>query len=648
MEKSIYIQQYNSKVIIARKAYFSKHVLFQIRSAVLISLFFLQFTNAFSQVGISSTSITPDASSILELRSTSAGFLPPRMTTPQRDAILTPATGLLIYNTSTNQLNYYTGSAWQIVTSGSGVTSVSVNTANGISGTVANATTTPAITISTSVNGIAKGNGTALSAATAGIDYSAGTSGLATGILKSTTTTGALSTATVSDYPILNQNTTGNAATVTTNANLTGDVTSVGNGTTLATVNSNIGTFNSVTVNAKGLVTAATITTTELTAKTNADVNSTYPDNATYWSNVTIANGFPVNGNLSGVRKGTFNSQRLQDQLNGSTYARAWIEGTSSWTTWAIYLDGNDFLAKGQMHIASGNNSVGVLSVGTDGQVLTADAASTNGVKWGAVGNAATVTTNANLTGDVTSVGNATTIGANMVTNAKLAQMATNTIKGNNTGSTANASDLTVAQVNAILPTFTSSLNGLVPASGGGTDNFLRADGTFNFPVPGLVTMTSVSAAINTTETKLTSFVLPANFMLAGTTYRVTVFGTCTSTAANTSNIRVRLGTSGTSADAITAVITPSAATSGTAVPFQATFIISIRTTGTSGTAGGNGFLVNNNQTGISSLGIAVGTPTSGVVVNTTVANTIQVSYQSSAATTTSIFQIAEIEVVNK
>ncbi|CAN5950513.1 unnamed protein product [Sphagnum jensenii] len=70
-------------------------------------------------------------------------------------------------------------------------------------------------------------------------------------------------------------------------------------------------------------------------------------------------------------------------------------------------------------------------------------------------------------------------INNNAVTNAKLAQMATLTIKGNNTGSTANPIDLTVAQVNAILPVFTSTLNGLAPLSGGGTTNFLRADGTW-------------------------------------------------------------------------------------------------------------------------------------------------------------------------
>jgi hypothetical protein len=55
---------------------------------------------------------------------------------------------------------------------GSGtVTSVSVVSTQGFAGTVATATTTPAISISTTVTGITKGNGTTLSAATAGTDY---------------------------------------------------------------------------------------------------------------------------------------------------------------------------------------------------------------------------------------------------------------------------------------------------------------------------------------------------------------------------------------------------------------------------------------------------------------------------------------------
>jgi hypothetical protein len=55
---------------------------------------------------------------------------------------------------------------------GSGsVTSVSIVSANGFAGTVATSTSTPAITLSTSITGILKGNGTAISAATVGTDY---------------------------------------------------------------------------------------------------------------------------------------------------------------------------------------------------------------------------------------------------------------------------------------------------------------------------------------------------------------------------------------------------------------------------------------------------------------------------------------------
>ena len=105
----------------------------------------------------------------------------------------------------------------QINTKGVGtVTSASVVSANGFAGTVATATSTPAITLTTSITGVLKGNATAISAATAGTDYSLGTSALATGIVKSTTTTGALTIAVAGDFPTLNQTTTGSAATLTT------------------------------------------------------------------------------------------------------------------------------------------------------------------------------------------------------------------------------------------------------------------------------------------------------------------------------------------------------------------------------------------------------------------------------------------------
>lgn len=91
------------------------------------------------------------------------------------------------------------------------------------------------------------------------------------------------------------------------------------------------------------------------------------------------------------------------------------------------------------------------------------------------------------LTGDVTApVGsNATTIANDAVTNAKLANMNAATIKGNNTGVAGDPLDLTGTQTTAMLDTFTSALKGLVPASGGGTTTFLRADGSFATPAAG-------------------------------------------------------------------------------------------------------------------------------------------------------------------
>ena len=54
---------------------------------------------------------SPAASALMDLTSTTKGFLPPRMTTTQRDAIVSPAAGLVIYNTTTSKLQVYT-TAW--------------------------------------------------------------------------------------------------------------------------------------------------------------------------------------------------------------------------------------------------------------------------------------------------------------------------------------------------------------------------------------------------------------------------------------------------------------------------------------------------------------------------------------------------------
>jgi len=132
-------------------------------SATIIALALTLSLQANAQVAINSTGVGPVSSAMLDISSTTGGVLVPRMTAAQRTAIGTPATGLLVYQTDAPAgFYFYNGAAWMQLTGGG-------------------AETDPVVK---AINGIVKSNGTTISAATAG------------------------------DFPILNQNTTGFASTV--------------------------------------------------------------------------------------------------------------------------------------------------------------------------------------------------------------------------------------------------------------------------------------------------------------------------------------------------------------------------------------------------------------------------------------------------
>jgi hypothetical protein len=65
----------------------------------------------------------------LEVVSTTKGFLPPRMTTTQKNAIATPVAGLVLYDSTTNKLNYNNGTVWKEITPDGYTGMVTINTA---------------------------------------------------------------------------------------------------------------------------------------------------------------------------------------------------------------------------------------------------------------------------------------------------------------------------------------------------------------------------------------------------------------------------------------------------------------------------------------------------------------------------------------
>jgi uncharacterized protein (TIGR02145 family) len=77
---------------------------------------FTTFATMAQSVGINADGTAANTSAMLDVSSTTKGLLPPRMTTTQRNAIASAATGLVIFNTTTNVLEFMSSSGWTSLT----------------------------------------------------------------------------------------------------------------------------------------------------------------------------------------------------------------------------------------------------------------------------------------------------------------------------------------------------------------------------------------------------------------------------------------------------------------------------------------------------------------------------------------------------
>lgn len=150
------------------------------------------------------------------------------------------------------------------------------------------------------------------------------------------------------------------------------------------------------------------------------------------------------------------------------------------------------------------------------------------------------------------------------------------------------------------------------------------------------------SASITTSQTQVVGLAIPANTLEAGDVFRITAFGTCTSTVANAVTFRLRIGTT-TLTGNILSTNNPTATTTASNDPFEIDALVTIRTTGASGTATG-GQVMNGGATQPFGSATRTDQPTSTQTVDTTVANVLELTAVTAAGTTTVIFRQAVIQ----
>jgi len=302
-----------------------------------------------------------------------------------------------------------------------------------------------------------------------------------------------------------------------------------------------------------GVMTNVTGTASGLTAgnvTTNANLTGvvTSTGNATAIANGAITNAMLVNGavaNLSGTNTG-------DNTVSTSGAATTAVTLLNARTIGGVSFDGSANItvatATGGFTISGGNLALGANSITMSGSIGVTgtrvtkgwftDLEVTNNIVGGITGNAATVTTNANLTGHITSTGNAAILGSftlaqlnTAVSDADVARTdAANTFTGIQTFSTPIAT--------GSVATMSATVGGGVPTPPNNTTTFLRGDGTFAAPA-GSGDMVLANAQTNS---GVKTF-LDATLGLRNVANSITSFFTNTATVARTYTLQNRNGT---------------------------------------------------------------------------------------------------------